>query len=138
MPTYVLDLTPFAPLLADGEPHNFTLDVASAEDDHATNANWFVSGLVQVITDPSSEEQTTGNITLYDAQPFAVTQTTGSVGDNGDVNVTVSAQRSVHIEATVVSGSGKENKVVVRQELEYSNTQNYLQNTFVQVKSYAG
>ncbi|KAL5529020.1 hypothetical protein ACEPAG_4994 [Sanghuangporus baumii] len=132
LPTYVLDLTPFAPLLADGGPHNFTLDVASAESDHAINANWFVSGLVQVVTDPNSEAQTTGNITLYDAQPFAVTQTTGSVGEDGDVNVTVSASRSVRIEATVVSGSGGVNNVVVRQQLEYSNTQNYFQDAAVQ------
>ncbi|OCB89705.1 hypothetical protein A7U60_g3184 [Sanghuangporus baumii] len=133
LPSYVLDLTPFAPLLADGEPHNFTLDVASAEsDDHAINANWFVSGLVQVVTDANSEAQTTGEITLYDAQPFAVAQTTGSVGAGGDVNVTVSASRSVRIEATVVSGSGDVNSVVVRQQLAYSNTQNYLRDTTVQ------
>ncbi|KAI5122971.1 hypothetical protein M0805_006850 [Coniferiporia weirii] len=131
LPTYFLDLTPFAPLLADGQPHNISMDVVSAESDHAINANWFVSGLVQVVTDPSGK-RTTGSITKYDVQEFAVTSTTGSVGKNGDVNVTVAATHSVHIEAQVVSGSGAVNNVVVSQELAFSNTQNYLQNTFIQ------
>jgi hypothetical protein len=48
LPTYVVDLTPFVPTLADGKPHNISLDVASAEADHAINDNWFVSGLIQV------------------------------------------------------------------------------------------
>ncbi|KAH8117599.1 peptide N-acetyl-beta-D-glucosaminyl asparaginase amidase A-domain-containing protein [Phellopilus nigrolimitatus] len=130
-PTYFVDLTPFAPLLADGQPHNISLDVASAEANHTLNQNWFVSGLVQVVTDPSGA-RTTGNITRYEVAPFAVTNTTGSVGANGDVNVTVSATRSVHIEAQVVSGSGTVNNVVFSQELAYSNTQNYLDNTTIQ------
>ncbi|THH10207.1 hypothetical protein EW145_g1493 [Phellinidium pouzarii] len=131
LPTYFLDLTPFAPMLADGQPHNISMDVASAESDHSINANWFVSGLVQVVTDPSGKP-TTGKITKYDVQQFAQTSTAGSVGTNGDVNVTVSATHSVNIEAQVISGSGKVNNVMVSQEVAFSNTQNYLQNTFVQ------
>ena len=56
------------------------------------------------MTDPSGKP-TTGKITKYDAQPFAVTTTTGSVGANGDVNVTVQATRSVHIESQIVIAS---------------------------------
>ena len=123
--------SPFSPLLADGQPHNITFDVASAETDHAINQNWFVSGLVQVVTDPSGS-QTTGNITVFDVDEFAVTNTTGSVG-GGDVNVTVAATHSVHIEATVVSGSGNVNNVVVKQDLSYSNLQQYLHNATIQV-----
>ncbi|KAH7914650.1 peptide N-acetyl-beta-D-glucosaminyl asparaginase amidase A-domain-containing protein [Hygrophoropsis aurantiaca] len=130
LPTYFLDLTPFVPVFADGLPHNVSLDVVSAETNHTINANWYVSGLLQVITDTSSEP-TTGTITSYEVQPYAVTQTTGSVG-GGDVNVTVMATRQIRIESTIVSGSGKENKVVWEQNLEYSNTQYYLDNTYVQ------
>lgn len=132
LPTYFLDLTPFVPVLTDGQPHNISLDVVSAEDDHTINQNWFVSGLLQVVTDPSGKP-TTGKITHYDAPLFAETDTTGSVGTNGDVNVTVSASRKIHIEAEVTSGSGKTTHVVWSQTLEYSNTQNYLDNTFVQI-----
>ncbi|EGN92433.1 hypothetical protein SERLA73DRAFT_172869 [Serpula lacrymans var. lacrymans S7.3] len=130
LPTYFIDLTPFVPVFADGLPHNISLDVASAEANHTLNENWYVTGLLQVITD-SSSEPTTGNITSYTAQPYAVTETTGSVG-GGDVNVTVKATRQLKIEATIVSGSGQENQVVWEQNLEYSNTQYYLDNTYTQ------
>ncbi|TBU49086.1 peptide N-acetyl-beta-D-glucosaminyl asparaginase amidase A-domain-containing protein [Dichomitus squalens] len=132
LPTYFLDLTPFVPVLTDGQPHNISLDVVSAEDDHTINQNWFVSGSLQVVTDPSGKP-TTGKITRYDADDFAVTNTTGSVGANGDVNVTVAATRNIHIEAEITSGSGQTTHVVWSQNLEYSNTQNYLDNTFIQI-----
>lgn len=131
LPTYFIDLTPFVPVLADGQPHNISIDVVSAETDHAINDNWYVSGNLQVVTDPSSKP-TTGKITVYDVQPYAQTSTTGSVGANGDVNVTVSATRSIHIESEIVSGSGQYTYVTWMQNLEYSNTQYYLDDTYVQ------
>ncbi|KAI0273633.1 peptide N-acetyl-beta-D-glucosaminyl asparaginase amidase A-domain-containing protein [Gloeopeniophorella convolvens] len=131
LPTYHIDLTPFVPILTDGEPHNITLDVASAEPDHAINQNWFVSGLLQVKLDPSSRP-TTGKITRYEASDFAVSNASASVGDNGDVNITLSASRSVHIEAEIIGGSGAQTNVVFTQLLRYENVQNYLDNTNIQ------
>ncbi|KAJ7172470.1 peptide N-acetyl-beta-D-glucosaminyl asparaginase amidase A-domain-containing protein [Mycena filopes] len=131
LPTYFLDLTPFVPLLTDGKPHLFTIDVASAEANRTINQNWFVSGLLQVVTD-SSSEPTTGKITSYSADPFAKTTTTGSVAANGDISIAVTATREIHITADIVSGSGKKNHVVVSQSLQYINQQDYLENTLVQ------
>ncbi|KAH9857099.1 peptide N-acetyl-beta-D-glucosaminyl asparaginase amidase A-domain-containing protein [Lenzites betulinus] len=131
LPTYFLDLTPFVPILTDGNPHNITLDVVSAEDDHTINQNWFVSGNLQVVTDPSSKP-TTGKITKYEASPFAVSKTTGSVGANGDVNVTVATTRSIHIEAEITSGSGKKTLVVWSQNMQFSNTQEFLDDFNIQ------
>ncbi|KAG6890692.1 hypothetical protein C0995_005065 [Termitomyces sp. Mi166 len=131
LPTYFLDLTPFVPIFADGEPHNITIDVASAEANHTILQNWFVSGLLQVNTDESSE-RTIGNITSYVAQPFATATTTGNVGDNGDINITVTATRKIHIEADIISGSGKSTHATWTQDLQYSNIQNYLDNTTIQ------
>jgi hypothetical protein len=130
--TSLSDLTPFVPLLTDGKPHTFTIDVASAETDKAILSNWFVSGVLQVITD-SSSKPTTGKITSYSAEPFAVSSTTGSVSDNGDISITVKASRQIHITADIVSGSGKHTHVAVSQNLEYVNQQDYLDNTLVQV-----
>ena len=48
LPTYYIDLTPFVPLLADGTPHNVSLDVISAEKNHTIDDNWFLSGNIQV------------------------------------------------------------------------------------------
>jgi Peptide N-acetyl-beta-D-glucosaminyl asparaginase amidase A len=133
LPTYFLDLTPFVPLLTDGNPHTFTLDVASAEIDHAINDNWYVSGLLQVITDPSGKP-TTGNITAYNAEPYARTTTTGDIAPNGDVTITVTATRHVSIEADILSGSGESRHVVWQQDLHYSNTQYYLDGNSEQVR----
>lgn len=119
-------------MLTDGKPHNISIDVVSAESNHAINQNWFVSGNLQVLIDPSGRP-TTGRITAYDASPFAVTSTTGEVGANGDVNVTVKATRNIHIESEIISGSGGVTHVVWSQSLAYSNTQNFLDNTFIQV-----
>ena len=132
LPTYFIDLTPFVPVLTDGQPHNISIDVVSAETDHAILSNWFVSGLIQVIVGESLEP-TTGNITVFEAPDFATSHISGSVGSNGDVNVTVTATRSIHIEADIVSGNGKSNHVVWKQNLQYSNLQNFLANTTIQV-----
>ncbi|KAH9013029.1 hypothetical protein EDB85DRAFT_2158540 [Lactarius pseudohatsudake] len=83
MPTYHLDLTPFIPILVNGQPHNITFDVASAEPDHQINPNWYLSGLLQVNLD-SSTLPTTGNITLYQADDYAF----------------------IHIEAQIIAGRG--------------------------------
>lgn len=131
LPTYFLDLTPFVPLLTDGKPHTFAIDVVSAETDHSINGNWYVSGNLQVVTDPSSKP-TTGSMTKYTASPYAVTTTTGSVGANGDVNVTVKATREIEIESTIRSGSGKITEVTWKQSLSYQNVQTYAANATMQ------
>ncbi|VDB82940.1 unnamed protein product [Peniophora sp. CBMAI 1063] len=124
LPTYHFDLSPFIPLLADGEPHTITLDVASAETDHAINSNWFVSGAVHIILG-DSDQPTTGNITLYKADDYAVTTESGGQDDTGAVAFSVGATRSIHIESTIVPGNGKETKVIFKQDLAYTNKQSY-------------
>ncbi|KAJ7632622.1 peptide N-acetyl-beta-D-glucosaminyl asparaginase amidase A-domain-containing protein [Roridomyces roridus] len=130
LPTYFLDLTPFVPILTDGLPHNFTIDVASAEAGRAISNNWFVSGVLQVVTDPSGKP-TTGRIISHNADPFAVASTTGS-SDATSVNITVTASRKISITSEIISGSGKKNEVVFTQDLDYINQQNYLDNTLIQ------
>ncbi|KAF8798027.1 hypothetical protein BYT27DRAFT_7343797 [Phlegmacium glaucopus] len=130
LPTYFLDLTPFVPILTDGNLHTISLDVASAEDDHTILQNWFLSAALQVFTDPSSKP-TTGKMIQYSVDPFSQTTTVGSVGGNGDVNVTVSATRRVHIESTIISGSGVVNNVVWVQDLQYKNMQSFLNNASI-------
>ncbi|KAH9047740.1 peptide N-acetyl-beta-D-glucosaminyl asparaginase amidase A-domain-containing protein [Lactarius hengduanensis] len=122
IPTYHLDLTPFIPILTNGQPHNITLDVASAEPDHQINQTWYLSGLLQVNLD-SSTSPTTGNITLYQADDYAVSTATGS--NDGDINIIVNASRSVHIEAEIIAGSGEQTKVVFTQNLEYGNVNTF-------------
>ncbi|KAE9396036.1 hypothetical protein BT96DRAFT_922388 [Gymnopus androsaceus JB14] len=124
LPTYFIDVTPFVPLLTDGAPHNFTLDVVSAETNHSINQNWYVSGLLQVILDTSSKP-TTGNITIHSASDYADTSITGSVTTFGTFNATVTATRSIHIESDILSGSGQLTHVVWTQDMQFSNIQAY-------------
>ncbi|KAI9453624.1 peptide N-acetyl-beta-D-glucosaminyl asparaginase amidase A-domain-containing protein [Lactarius psammicola] len=126
LPVYHLDLTPFIPILTDGNPHKITLDVASAEPDHQINQNWFLSGLLQVKLD-SSTAPTAGKITRYEASDFA-TSSVSSSASGVDVNITLRASRSVHIETEIIAGSGARTEVVFSQNLGYANVQNYLQN----------
>ncbi|TEB31308.1 hypothetical protein FA13DRAFT_1629312 [Coprinellus micaceus] len=133
LPTYFVDLTPFAPLLADGKAHQITIDVSSAEDDHQVLQNWWVSGLLQVFTDPESDKTTRGKITRYSAEPYAKTDLISNIDENGDVRVDLSASRDLRIEATVISGSGKVNLVEWRQKLNYKNRQLYLDGAMKQI-----
>lgn len=120
LPTYFLDLTPWVPLLTDGQSHNFTIDVVSAEENHAINANWYVSGLLQVVTDDSSKP-TTGKVISYSAQPFSQSSVTSQPHKDGEIDVTVSMSRKVYIESTIVSGSGKTTVATWSQDTQYSN-----------------
>lgn len=54
-PTYKVDLTPFVPLLADGNNHTVTINVGSSEPDQAILGNWWVSGNIQVCFLPRSK-----------------------------------------------------------------------------------
>lgn len=131
LPTYTLDVTPFLPLLTDGNPHNFTIDVVSAEANHTINQNWYVSGLLQVVTDVS-DKPTTGKIISHTVEPFARATIVGGVSD-GDVDFTVKATRQIRVESQIISGSGKSTHVVWSQDLEFSNTQSYQGNATYQV-----
>jgi hypothetical protein len=124
LPTYFIDVTPFVPLLADGKPHNFTIDVVSAESDHTTLQNWFVSGNLQVFTDPSGLP-TTDKILQINSPPFAQTQTDGTAARNGDLTFSVKATRNIQIQSQITSGSGKTTNVVWTQKLQYINSQQW-------------
>ncbi|KAJ3744684.1 peptide-N4-(N-acetyl-beta-glucosaminyl)asparagine amidase A [Lentinula detonsa] len=127
LPTYFVDVSPFVPLLTDGSPHNFTLDVVSAETNHTINSNWFVSGILQVILDTTSEP-TTGRMTVHSASDYANTSITGFATDFGHFDATVTATRDIHIEADIRSGSDQLTHIVWKQDLRFTNIQTYRNN----------
>jgi len=86
---------------------------------------------IQVITDPSGK-QTKGKITSYTASPFGQSSASASTAPNGDLNITVTASRTLRIASEIISGSGKKTEVVWSQALSYSNTQFYLDDLNVQ------
>jgi len=98
------------PLLTDGKPHDITIDVASAEPDHAINSNWIISANLQVVTG-SSSEPTTEEMVSRSVEPFAQTADSLSAVDGG-VEVTTKATRKLRIESEVISGNGSKKRVV--------------------------
>jgi len=118
--------------LVDGKAHNFTIDVISAESDHTILQNWFVSGNLQVFTDPSGRP-TTGRILRAENQPFAETNAVGNVDTDGNLRFTITASRNIIIESEIVSGSGTESHVTWTQAYDYSSSQQWLENALVQV-----
>lgn len=132
LPTYFIDVTPFVPLLTDGKAHSFTIDVVSAESNHTILQNWFVSGNLQVFTDPSGRP-TTGEMLEIDNQPFAETRTEGTVESNGDVTFSVKATRRIRIKSQITSGSGDTSNVTWTQDMRYVNSQQWLNNFLIQV-----
>ena len=80
----------------------------------------------------SSSAPTTGKITSYTAPDYGASTVTG-VAAAGDVNVTETASRALHIEAELKTGSGKTTKVVWTQDLGFKNVQSYLSNATRQI-----
>ncbi|KAG8953062.1 hypothetical protein FRC04_003009 [Tulasnella sp. 424] len=132
-PTYKVDLTPFIPILADGNNHTITIDVVSAEPDHTILGNWWVSGNIQVILDPSNQP-TKGVITKYVAPVHATSRIAGNKDKkSGDVSITVAAEHSLQIEALLVTGSGTISVVTWQQSYSFTNTQSYRDGATYQV-----
>ena len=119
------------PLLTDEKPHNITIDVASADLDHTINSNRIISANLQVVTG-SSSEPTSGKITAYSVEPFA--QSTDSLSAvEGGVEVNIKTTRKLRIESEVISGGGSKKQVVWSQDLTFSATQRFLNDTLTQV-----
>lgn len=102
--------------------------MTSAEPDHGILGNWYLSGNIQVTTDPSSRP-TTGSILSYSAPPYASSKTTGYVSPQpdgtNDVDITVSASHKVEILSRIVTGSGRTTLVRWSQDLSFNNWQSY-------------
>ena len=55
---------------------------------------------------------------------------------DGSLRFTITASRSIHIESEIVSGSGKESHVTWTQAYDYSSSQQWLNNSLIQVNLY--
>ncbi len=86
-----------------------------------------------MFTDPSGR-RTTGKILRVDSKPFADSTADGTQDANGDLRFTLKATRSIHIESEIVSGSGRASLVSWKQDLQYSNKQQWLNGFAVQVR----
>lgn len=121
-PTYYIDISPFIGLLTDDKPHNLSVGVAGMGVDHSINANWYISGNVQITLDPYGG-RSTGYIQTYDAQPHVEASVTGTAsgGSSPALRAHTSAKRYLTISGIVKSGSGKVTIVEWKQNFKVRN-----------------
>ncbi|KAA1074511.1 hypothetical protein PGT21_008337 [Puccinia graminis f. sp. tritici] len=136
-PTYVLDISPFVPLLADSKPHNFTLRVVGQGENGSINEDWVFSAAVFVGLDPSAT-RTTGSILTH----FTDSKTTVEVPKDIRIppnldpksltSFTTRSFRQLSISSSVVTGTGELKIVKVEQDMTFVNQQTWAADTAYQ------
>ncbi|KAK0638839.1 peptide N-acetyl-beta-D-glucosaminyl asparaginase amidase A-domain-containing protein [Cercophora newfieldiana] len=131
-----IDITPFLPLLSDGNPHTFSIRVAGLDDalsplsatltDHV-DESWYVTGKIFIWLSPdSSSPPTTGLPPALSLSPptIALTHAIGTTanGTNSSLTYTTSVQRTLLITGTIITPSGATLRPTWSQSLSYSNT----------------
>ena len=121
IPPYVLDLTPFAALLSDGQPQNITVGIWNNDGYWIVNANLFLD---------EQSRPTTGNLTVRGASfGETVTSTIVNLTDNPDFNVsadfTTSAYGNFLASGYINTPTGPVTTTIT-QRYDFSNQQNYL------------
>jgi hypothetical protein len=124
MPPQVVDLTPFAGSLADGQPHTISLRVAH------DGYYWGIGGDLLLYRDPLLA-QTTGALTTRDISPTANEAYGENTGANGGV-FTSGASRHLTVAGYVDTSAGRI-VTTVEQTLGFANKQeldltNFLEN----------
>ncbi|KAA6408958.1 MAG: hypothetical protein FRX48_07302 [Lasallia pustulata] len=126
-----IDVTPFLPLLCDGNSHTFEIRVAGLDDDGMGGATlsetvgsyWVITGTIFLFLDSAGSE-TTGSVPVVDETPpqltIASTVTQDSSGANQTVVYTTEASRYLSISSTITTSTGS-SAVSWVQRLSYAN-----------------
>ncbi|OAV95954.1 hypothetical protein PTTG_04787 [Puccinia triticina 1-1 BBBD Race 1] len=129
-PTYVIDISPFVPILADSKPHNFTLRVDGQGENGSINGDWLFSASVFVGLDPSGS-RTTGSILTHhtDSQTTVDVPNDARIPPNVDsktlVRFATHSYRKLSISSSVVTGTGGKKIVTVEQDNTFINQQTW-------------
>jgi hypothetical protein len=125
---YRVNLTPFAGLLSNGDPHTIALNVLNV------NSQFSVTVTLLLFEDHGSE-QVTGEVTLNTIQsPTPVVTTKLKVsGSNVDGTVNTTSQRQFQLAGFVNTSHGKIN-TFIEQQVNFSNLQKFHINANVDVQ----
>ncbi|KAI0006960.1 peptide N-acetyl-beta-D-glucosaminyl asparaginase amidase A-domain-containing protein [Xylariaceae sp. FL0662B] len=129
-----IDITPWLPLLCDGDSHTFAIKIVGLDDDGVSSASlsstteslWYVTGKILLWLD---DEDSITSGTLGDASAsdptitFSQSITQNSTGANETLEYNISVYRSFAI-TSVVKTQNQEGTVTWTQSLSYSNTGN--------------
>lgn len=127
-----IDITPWLPLLCDGQSHTFEIKVVGLDDDGSGHASlsqtvgmyWVVTGNVFLFLDKAGSI-TTGSSPAINAPPpqitISSTITTNSTGANETLTHDIAVERDLSISSTIITSSGSHN-VHWTQHLSYSSS----------------
>jgi hypothetical protein len=127
---YRVDLTPFAGLLSDGQPHTISLSVFNAD-------SYFLSTATLLVYLDHGSEQVTGELTgnTLTAAPNPTVTENLQTDSSGDItgSVVVASDRSFKISGFVRTSHGRVETDVL-QSVNFNNTQNFIINatTYIQ------
>lgn len=132
-----IDVTPWLPLLCDGNEHTFTIQIVGLDDDGATSAtlssttdsSWYVTGKVFLWLDEDADSITTGtlgNASASSAPPppsiaFSQTVTQNATGGNETLEYDITVSRSFSMSSEVRTQHGQ-GTATWSQTLHYTNT----------------
>ncbi|KAK6436836.1 hypothetical protein LTR95_006966 [Oleoguttula sp. CCFEE 5521] len=140
-----IDITPWLPLLCDGNAHNFTMRVSGLNDSgngtatlsETTDSYWLITGKVFVWLDKPGHI-TTGTLPskVQPAPSFQVSSSFGTVGNgtNSTLSYSVTAQRSLLFQSTINTSRGRK-AASWRQYLNFSNIGVYTDGANTQVNT---
>ena len=129
-----IDITPWLPLLCDGNAHNFTIRISGLNDtgngpatlSEITDSYWLVTGKVFIWLDQPGHV-TTGTLPSK-AQPAPALQVTTSVGatngTNSSLHYEVTAQRTLSFQSTINTSRGRKS-ASWKQSLSFTSTGDY-------------
>ncbi|KAI1444353.1 peptide N-acetyl-beta-D-glucosaminyl asparaginase amidase A-domain-containing protein [Annulohypoxylon stygium] len=126
-----IDITPWLPLLSDGNNHTFTIQVLGLDDDGVssaelsttTDSEWYITGKIFVWLD-DADSITTGVLgSSFASEPsisFSQRITQNSTGFNESLDYTLAVTRTLSISSYVKTQNG-EGIATWTQSLSYSN-----------------
>lgn len=142
MPTFDIDVTPWLPLLCDGQPHDFGIKVVAFDSTvkgkvGTIGQNWWVTGTVFVWLDTHGKQTTGSGVAshisdpVFDYHPQVTTTTIGNTTSNSSFYFDLTARRNLSISSTIHTSSGS--KVATwTQSLSFINIQNMTDSAFNQ------
>jgi Peptide N-acetyl-beta-D-glucosaminyl asparaginase amidase A. len=128
-----IDITPFLPILCDGNPHTFTIRVAGIDDSsgsgHLTetvNDSWYVTGKIFLWLDEDTSSITTGSapVILEDPPTIAISHkvTTSANGTNETLTYETAVWRHLRISTPLLKTQHTSSPATWIQELRYRNS----------------
>ncbi|GAA5831520.1 hypothetical protein JCM11251_004051 [Rhodosporidiobolus azoricus] len=109
IPSFYVDISPFLPNLTNGKEHTISFAVVGQGKNETVNNNWFITGALHLVLDPTSPPiRTTGRILSHQVTPSPFILSGGfPSADGAELKTSVKGTRSVNIVAELVTGSGK-------------------------------